>query len=201
MAHPRMDDTAYLTSLLTEWGAPATLQAALTAGGFTALATVAFAAEEGSDEAPVLRALLRNTDDPLPVNPAIANARRLIHFATAAAGRTPSPPVVASPASLLAGAAVPKLTAEVAEDLRAKFLSHYPGPRADAVPAAAPAGSAGRQRSPLSSLASALFTLLLPDDHTAGPSASISLSGPAEPTLRRMIMGPSVASRSCPEAR
>ena len=127
MAHPRMDDTAYLTSLLTEWGAPATLQAALTAGGFTTLATVAFAAEEGSDEAPVIRALLRITDDPLPVTPAIAQARRLIHFATAAAGRTPSPPVVASPASLLPGAAVPKLTAEVAKDLRAKFLSRYPG--------------------------------------------------------------------------
>ena len=72
MAHPRMDDAAYLTTLLTEWGAPATLQAARTAGGFTTLATVAFAAEEGSDEAPVIRALLHVTDDPLPVTPAVA---------------------------------------------------------------------------------------------------------------------------------
>ena len=53
MAHPRMDDAAYLTSLLAEWGAPATLQAALTAGGLTTLATIAFATEEGSDEAPL----------------------------------------------------------------------------------------------------------------------------------------------------
>ena len=89
-------------------------------------ATVAFASEEGSDEAPVIRALLCITDDPLPVNPAVANARRLIHFATAASAHAPSPPVVASPASLLAGSAGPKLTAEVAKDLRAKFLSHYP---------------------------------------------------------------------------
>ena len=97
MARPRMDDAAYLTSLLAEWGAPATLQATLTAGGFNALATVAFAAEEGSDEAPLIRALLRITDDPLPVNPSVANA-------------------------LLAPANEPKLTAEMA-----KFLSHYPG--------------------------------------------------------------------------
>ena len=90
-----MDDAAYLTTLLTEWGAPATLQAALTAGGFTTLATVAFAAEEGSDEAPVTRALLRITDDPLPVTPAVANARQLLHFASEAAGRTPAPPAVA----------------------------------------------------------------------------------------------------------
>ena len=71
--------------------------------------------------------LLRITDGPLPVNPAVANARRLIHFAAAAAGRNPSPPVVASHASLLAGSTGPKLTAEVARDLQAKFLSHYPG--------------------------------------------------------------------------
>ena len=32
-----------------------------------------------------------------------------------------------------------------------------------------------------------LLNLLLPDDDTAGPSASISLLGPAEPTLRRML--------------
>ena len=127
MAHPRMDDAAYLTSLLAEWGAPANLQAALIAGGFTTLATVAFAAEEGSDEAPLIRALLRITDDPLPVRPSVANARRLIDFAAAAAGRVPAPPVVASPASLLAPANGPKLTAEMAKDLRAKFLSHYPG--------------------------------------------------------------------------
>ena len=84
MAHPRMDDAACLTSLLAEWGAPANVQAALTAGGFTTLATVAFAAEEGSNEATLIRALLRITDDPLPVTPAVANARRLIHFATSA---------------------------------------------------------------------------------------------------------------------
>ena len=50
MAHPRMDDATYLTSLLAERGAPANVQAALTAGNFTTLATVAFAAEEGSRE-------------------------------------------------------------------------------------------------------------------------------------------------------
>ena len=127
MAHPRMDDAAYLTSLLTEWGAPANVQAALTAGGFTTLATVAFAAEEGSNEATVIRALLRITDDPLPVTPAVANARRLIHFATSAAGRAPAPPTVAPAASPLALPNGPKLTAELAKDLRARFLTHYPG--------------------------------------------------------------------------
>ena len=52
MTHPRLDDAAYLTALLSEWGAPAALQAALTAGGFTTLASIAFAVEPGSDEAP-----------------------------------------------------------------------------------------------------------------------------------------------------
>ena len=37
------------------------------------------------------------------------------------------PPVVAAPASLLAPTNGPKLTAEMVKDLRAKFLSHYPG--------------------------------------------------------------------------
>ena len=118
-----MDDAANLTSLLAEWGAPANVQAALTAGGFTTLATVAFAAEEGSNEATLIRALLRITDDPLPVTRAVANARRLIHFATAAAGRAPAPPRVASAASPLAQAD----GGDGHKDLRAKFLIHYPG--------------------------------------------------------------------------
>ena len=32
-----------------------------------------------------------------------------------------------------------------------------------------------------------LLSLLLPDDDSSGPSAVVSLSGPAEPTLRRML--------------
>ena len=31
------------------------------------------------------------------------------------------------------------------------------------------------------------MSLLLPDDDSIGPSASVSLSGPAEPTLRRVL--------------
>ena len=89
MTHPRLDDAAYLTALLAEWGAPAALQAALTAGGFTTLASIAFAVEPGSDEAPAIRALLRISDDPLPVNPAVATARRLLRFAADAAGVLP----------------------------------------------------------------------------------------------------------------
>ena len=213
MAHPRMDDAAYLTSLLAEWGAPANVQAALTAGGFTTLATVAFAAEEGSNEATLIRALLRITDDPLPVTPAVANARRLIHFATSAAGRAPAPPTVAPAASPLALPNGPKLTAELAKDLRAKFLTHYPGEllSPDVTPSlhflqhlrsslddkgllwvpwrlrSSEADALHWQESRRPRTDKQLLSLLLPDEDSSGPSAVVSLSGPAEPTLRRML--------------
>ena len=192
-------------------GAPANLQAALTAGGFTTLATVAFAAEEGSNEATLIRALLRITDDPLPITPVVANARRLIHFATAAAGRAPAPPTVASAASPLALPNGPKLTAEMAKDLRAKFLTHYPGEllSPDVTPSlhflqhlrsslddkgllwvpwrlcSSEADALHWQESRRPRTDKQLLSLLLPDDDSS--CAVVSLSGPAEPTLRRML--------------
>ena len=213
MAHPRMDDATYLTSLLTEWGAPANLQALLTAGGFSTLATVAFASAEGADEATLIRALLRITDDPLPVTPLVANARRLIHFATAAAGRVPAPSAAASAAPTLALPSGPKLTAEMAKDLRAKSLTHYPGEllSPDTTPSlhflqhlrsclddkgllwvpwrlrSSEADALRWQESRRPRTDKQLLSLLLSDDDSSGPSAVVSLSGPAEPTLRRML--------------
>ena len=63
-------------------------------------ASIAYAVEPESDEAPAIRALLRITDDPLPVNPAVANVRRLLRFAADAAGTSPSPPAAAASPAL-----------------------------------------------------------------------------------------------------
>ena len=215
MAHPRLDDPAYLISLLTEWGAPAAVQAALTAGGFTTLASVAFSVDPHSEEASSIRALLRITDDPLPVNPAIANARRLLRFAAEASGTSPSPPAAAaaSPALSLVAGNASKLTSDVAKDLRAKFLANYPEEllSPDTTPSlhflqhlraalddkgllwvpwrlrSSEADALHWQEARRPRTDKQLRSLLLPDEDTVGPSASVSLSGPAEPTLRRML--------------
>ena len=154
MSHPCLGDPAYLTSLLNEWGAPAAVQAALTAGGFTTLASIAFAVDPDADEAPSIRALIRVTDDPLPVNPVVANARQKLR----------------------------ELRLRLLLPTRRKGLLWVPWRLRSSEADALHWQEARRPRTDKQ-----LLSLLLPDEDNVGPSASVSLSGPAEPTLRRML--------------
>ena len=149
-----------------------------------------------------------------------------MHFASEAAGRAPAPPAVASPAKLLAGSSGSKLTAEVAKGLRAKFLSHYlvryyPQSLHRLYMSCNTCGPLWMTRASFGSLDvcvlqkqtrcveesrrphtdKQLLNLLLLDDGSAGPSASISLSGPAKPTLRRALAIFAIALAMLGEAR
>ncbi|CAE7792507.1 unnamed protein product, partial [Symbiodinium sp. CCMP2456] len=122
------DDPLALSALLAKWTAPDTLHPLLVAKGFRTIASIAYAIPGDGSPDDFLHVLWPPSDPnnpPTLVTPEASFARRLlvqsralVHPPASSAG----PAAAAIPA-----APPPKITAENAETLRAKFIDSYPG--------------------------------------------------------------------------
>ncbi|CAE7232659.1 unnamed protein product, partial [Symbiodinium sp. CCMP2456] len=127
-APPAFDDPLALSALLAKWTAPDTLHPLLVAKGFRTIASIAYAIPGDGSPDDFLRVLWPPSDPNNPttlVTPEASFARRLL---------VQSRDLVHPPASSAGPAAAtipsvppPKITAENAETLRAKFIDSYPG--------------------------------------------------------------------------
>ncbi|CAE7255230.1 LRRC45, partial [Symbiodinium sp. CCMP2456] len=127
-APPAFDDPLALSALLAKWTAPDTLHPLLVAKGFRTIASIAYAIPGDGSPDDFLRVLWPPSDPDNPptlVTPEASFARRLLVQSRALVH---PPASSAGPAAAaIPSAPPPKITAENAETLRAKFIDSYPG--------------------------------------------------------------------------